>query len=58
MAGTIDCEDTTTGDTPTALSGAAASLALGDTLRFDTVNNPSGGQQEYVLCVNYTVDAD
>jgi len=58
MTGTIDCETTSTGDTNTAIGGAAASVALGDLVRFDTVNNPSQSNSEYMLCVNYTVNAD
>ena len=57
VTGTVTCEDTTTGDTLTSLSGAT-SLAAFNTLRFDTADSPDpGGSDDYQICWTYRVDA-
>jgi hypothetical protein len=56
VTGAIDCEDTTTGDTATTLSGSTAVAAF-DIVRFDVDNTPSPETDTYTLCVGYTVDA-
>lgn len=52
VTGTIDCEDQTTGDTNTALSGNT-NVDLYDIVRMDVSNTPSPETDDYVLCFNY-----
>ncbi len=53
LTGTITCEDTTTGDTNTAMSGAAATVDQYDVITMDVDNAVSPETDEYVLCLNF-----
>ncbi len=52
---TVDCEDTTTGDTLTTIDGANTLTAL-DGLRFDVDNAVSPETDAYLLCIKFTID--
>jgi hypothetical protein len=55
ITGTVTCEDTTTGDTNTALSGGETNLDQYELLRFDVTNAVSPETDDYSLCVNYRI---
>lgn len=52
VTGTVDCEDTTTGDSYTALSGNVA-VTAGDLIRFDVDNAVSPETDEYTISIKY-----
>ncbi len=49
ITGTVDCEDTTTGDTKTSLSANVTAL---DQISFDVDNSPTAND-EYQICIEY-----
>ncbi|MCA9407372.1 MAG: hypothetical protein KC733_01685, partial [Candidatus Omnitrophica bacterium] len=56
VGGTVDCEDMITGDSATALTADNTVNAV-DVIRFDVDNAVSPETDEYIICVNYSIDA-
>lgn len=54
MTGDVTCEDTTAGDTATALSGAEATIDFNDVVTIDVTNTPTA-DDDYIICLTYKV---